>query len=291
MNNAKQVLGDRLRSLPAQFRLSSIRANAPGAFVATLGSDAARQRVAKARRAMPLIAIGLTGVAVLALATVLYAPLQAPSSDIADADEAAGTLAAEASAAPAIRTMTASLGTAPVPLGDEAAPPAAAVSEFEWSGSRPASDADDFTASIPDPELVEAVASTSDRVAVAESDLEIAALEEAQQREVAAVLDEVRRDGESYFSEMSSETAEPAAIASGPGRPARTTQFVNMRATADNDAEILSVVPANTAIEVTDDCPNWCAVTHEGQAGFIYNSFLDVEEGASVQAAAPAIQP
>lgn len=300
MKYAKQVLGDRLRSLPVRFRrpmhLTSIRMpvmrplRAPVAILGSLGAAAARSRAGNTGKVVPLVAIGVTGVAVLALATALYAPFQSQAPDVADVAEAPAALVAEADATPAIRSMTASLGTAPAPLGAEAPPPPAAASDFEWSSEQPASNADILTSAIPDPDFVAAVASTSDGVAVAESDREIAALEEAQEREVAAVLDEIRQDGESYSAEMN-DFASPAAAPSGPARPARTTQFVNMRASADNDAEILSVVPADTALQVTDDCPNWCAVAHEGQSGFIYGSFLDVEDGTSVQAAVPAIQP
>lgn len=80
---------------------------------------------------------------------------------------------------------------------------------------------------------------------------------------------------------------EPAAAAEAPAEevaavkpsptpglaPARVKSAVNLRAAPRNNAEVLTVLPANAQIEAQSDC-NWCAVTYEGRSGFVYKSFI-----------------
>lgn len=104
-------------------------------------------------------------------------------------------------------------------------------------------------------------------VAVAESEIEIAALESrlaTQNGDVFAVSD-----------------GDAAATPIGQGT---VTSYVNMRAAPENDAEILKVLPQNASVAVVDDCPNWCEVEHEGVRGFVYGSFLDREVPSTVSA-------
>ncbi len=68
------------------------------------------------------------------------------------------------------------------------------------------------------------------------------------------------------------------------GRLATADRHVNMRATADNDATILAVVPQNGTVELLDHCPNWCQVEYRGQRGYVFGSFL--RRDGSEQAAA-----
>lgn len=105
-------------------------------------------------------------------------------------------------------------------------------------------------------------------VAVAETEAEIAALEEIQRREVEA---DVGPPSEEWVSAAQT-TTQPAATM----RPAVATRYVNMRAAPDDDAEILAVVPALAEIEAEQDC-NWCAVTYQGQSGYVYRSFISYE--------------
>ena len=55
--------------------------------------------------------------------------------------------------------------------------------------------------------------------------------------------------------------------------PARVKSAVNLRAGPGNNAQVLTVVPANAQIEAQSDC-GWCAVTYEGRSGFLYKSFI-----------------
>jgi hypothetical protein len=67
--------------------------------------------------------------------------------------------------------------------------------------------------------------------------------------------------------------AEPAPAVASNLSPAKATQYVNMRAGPDDDATVLTVVPANASIEAEDDC-RWCEVSYEGKTGYIYRSFI-----------------
>lgn len=103
-------------------------------------------------------------------------------------------------------------------------------------------------------------------VAVAETEAEVAALEEAMAAE-----------GAQGFA-LPGETAEPAAtvaaLPDAPQSPAWTSEHVNLRATPDNEGEIVAVIPADSEILAQEDCTHWCAVTHEGRSGFVYKSFI-----------------
>lgn len=105
-------------------------------------------------------------------------------------------------------------------------------------------------------------------VAVAETEEEIAALEEIQRREVEA---DVGPPSGEWVS-----AAQPVAQPAATMRPAVATRYVNMRAGPDDDAEILAVVPALAEIEAEQDC-NWCAVTYQGRSGYVYRSFISYE--------------
>lgn len=103
-------------------------------------------------------------------------------------------------------------------------------------------------------------------------DIEIAETE----AEVLAIEERLSAAGAAYF-ELPQEPDDPfeAAISDEvPLPPARTNQWVNMRAGPDNDAEILTVVPFDAEIGAEADCRSWCEVVYEGQRGYIYQSFI-----------------
>jgi len=67
----------------------------------------------------------------------------------------------------------------------------------------------------------------------------------------------------------------PAANA-GPGLSsgsARVTAWVNMRASADNKAATVKVLPAGTIVTVVQ-CKFWCEIVADGKRGFVFKSFL-----------------
>lgn len=99
-------------------------------------------------------------------------------------------------------------------------------------------------------------------VPVAETEEEVAALEEIQRREV-------EDDVGPPSPEMTASFRQQAPSM----RPATTTRYVNLRAGPDDGAQVLAVVPERAAIDAEEDC-GWCEVTYQGRSGYIYKSFI-----------------
>ena len=80
-------------------------------------------------------------------------------------------------------------------------------------------------------------------------------------------------------------SAEPRAMAAAPAtrgaapvataatRSVPVTSHVNLRATADNNAAVVGVVPAGKNVDVVE-CKGWCEVVYNDQKGFIHKRFL-----------------
>jgi hypothetical protein len=64
-------------------------------------------------------------------------------------------------------------------------------------------------------------------------------------------------------------TAEPQAAI----RTVPVTSAVNLRATADNNAKVVTVVPAGKNVGVIE-CKQWCEVSYNDQQGYIHKRFL-----------------
>lgn len=103
-------------------------------------------------------------------------------------------------------------------------------------------------------------------VPVAETEDEIAELEEIQRREVE---NDVGAPSEE-------ETASVGPVDTPALQQATTTRYVNMRAGPSDDAEIVLVVPALMEVEAEAGC-NWCTVSYDGRTGYIYKTFLSYE--------------
>lgn len=56
-------------------------------------------------------------------------------------------------------------------------------------------------------------------------------------------------------------------------RPAKTAKYANLRDGPADEAKVLLVVPANSAIEAAANC-EWCAVVYQGQRGYMYKSLI-----------------
>lgn len=104
---------------------------------------------------------------------------------------------------------------------------------------------------------------TAVAVAIAESEVEVAALESRMAAQNQDVFD---------------------TAASGPVGQGVVTSYVNLRAAPENEADILKVLPENAAVSVIDDCPNWCKVEHEGTRDFVYGSYVDRQTPSNVSA-------
>ena len=61
-------------------------------------------------------------------------------------------------------------------------------------------------------------------------------------------------------------------------RSATVNASVNMRESPENDATILAVLPAGSAVEVID-CAQWCEVAASGTRGFVFRRFVDGADG------------
>lgn len=110
-------------------------------------------------------------------------------------------------------------------------------------------------------------------VQVAETEEEIAALETIQRREVEADVGPPSQEWtNSVGTTASVEPAPPSRLVA-----ATTTKWVNMRDGPADEAEVLMVVPALEEIQAETGC-NWCAVTYDGKAGFIYKTFISYAE-------------
>ena len=136
----------------------------------------------------------------------------------------------------------------------------------------------DSTAALPAPD------DPSAPVAVAETETEVAALE-AQMLDAATTAPEISEvavepdPGQESVDEVAAViSAEAPAVSTGPKgeavTPAKAVKYVNLRAGPDNDASVLSIIPAGADILAEDGCSHWCAVVHDGKAGYVYKSFI-----------------
>ncbi|KAA9008257.1 DUF1236 domain-containing protein [Histidinibacterium aquaticum] len=67
-----------------------------------------------------------------------------------------------------------------------------------------------------------------------------------------------------------------AAPAFAQSMEASAVTDLNLRAEASNSSEVLTVIPAETAVTVAgcDDTTGWCEVTYDGTTGYSYGSYL-----------------
>lgn len=101
-------------------------------------------------------------------------------------------------------------------------------------------------------------------VPVAETEDEIARLEAMQQSAISGLVEAQAQDEDTAAIEQ--EPSLRAAVASA---------AVNLRAAPRDDADVLLIVPAKSALEAEPDCESWCAVSYDGRSGYIYKDFLD----------------
>jgi hypothetical protein len=112
-----------------------------------------------------------------------------------------------------------------------------------------------------------------------EPDVEAAADNEADNAEMGSpVAGDSEADGSSAAS-AGNETGKAAAEADETPPPAPTDTrkirlAVNMRAKPDNDANIVTVIPAGKAFAVIG-CKAWCEVSFNGKRGFVYKDLIE----------------
>ncbi|MEG0639936.1 MAG: SH3 domain-containing protein [Clostridia bacterium] len=72
-----------------------------------------------------------------------------------------------------------------------------------------------------------------------------------------------------YPSKVVSTGSATATVATEDG-----TGFVNLRASASTDAEVLMTLPQGTQVTITSDDGSWCMVTYNGVSGYLLSEFL-----------------
>ena len=71
-------------------------------------------------------------------------------------------------------------------------------------------------------------------------------------------------------------------------RGARVSTAVNLRASPENDAGVIAVVPAKAAVNVLG-CDKWCQVTYNGKTGWVYGNFVTTKSRPAKKKAASAL--
>jgi len=233
------------------------------------------------QRALPAIAAPLALTAVGGIVLVVAfgalfgiqsrqtAPDAVPAGpDVAAVEETVPEPAASAPAAAGESTEEPASLTAlpeePLPAGSDALPATGFVPPDTVEAALPPATERDRTAAIPRAFPADPTTAAPD-VPVAETDDEIAALEERQAEENREVLGDAAPEG----GEENAAVPVPAGM-----RPATVTSAVNLRAGPDNDAEVVKVLPERAAIQAEADC-GWCRVSHDGTTGYVYKSFIE----------------
>lgn len=123
-------------------------------------------------------------------------------------------------------------------------------------------------------------------VEIAQSEAEVAALEDAMAKENpdAFATAEPEDDAADTAAVPEKEAAEPAAppkkaadsgAAAVKGmQQAWANADVNMRASGDDEAEVVAVVPSGAEISAAPNCKHWCEVVYKSSRGFIYKTFI-----------------
>ena len=85
----------------------------------------------------------------------------------------------------------------------------------------------------------------------------------------APTADPVDRGAKAFAGKGDDKTAAKAPKAGS----ARIVSWVNMRASADNKAATVKVLPAGSVVTVVQ-CSYWCEIVADGKRGFVYKRFL-----------------
>ena len=266
-------------------------------FLAPLGSQPLTRRLREVFDRLPAaaapIAVTLIGGIALFVGLAAYLGRDAGSAPTQQASAAIEEPAPVAPQAPPVdeteatpssqsteETRTAGNETEPAATENEsdtaAADAAPAVnSSADWLLQPPAQSSGEIIPIQPDPSETAGIAPSTPEVGslepivpVAENEDEIAALEAIQQQEAGIDPD------------APSAAPSTGAQAAGPMSTATANRYVNMRAGPSDDADVLLVVPALAEIQAEAGC-DWCAVSYDGQEGFIYKTFISYDENQS----------
>lgn len=188
----------------------------------------------------------------------------------------------------------------PRPAGDEesAAPAGSAAAQTASDFAAPyarmpadMADADGSGTSLDETETAAIVTgSSAEPVEIAETDAEIAMLEEAAATTAATDPDAAFVVQEGPAGEDGGNAPDPATMPEMT-EEAVVKEYVNFRTGPSNDAEVIRAVPGGTALKAQplEGCVHFCAVDIAGEKGFIYKAFLNFsEEGDATAASEPS---
>lgn len=210
--------------------------------------------------ALPLTVIIIGGIALVAASSILFSGIAIKTDPV---DSAVAAIPSVEDQAPAAAPQV---------------PAAPSVSQSPPAGPSLDEEQPVQTAALPSPSAVAPSEPEllSFNAPVASNEADIAILEVIQ-------MPSAEEDEAEKVVMTPDEPEAPQAVAQAPAAAAKATSglrsavtngAVNMRASPDKNAPVLLVVPANTAIETQSGC-SWCAVTYQGNQGYIYKSFID----------------
>lgn len=207
-------------------------------------------------------------------ATMIRLELNAPKESAAK-EQPVAEVAAQTTSKGAQKTVIAVKTSAVKPLqprtDDETInAPVASLDRFGQGAEQPAAAGNAALAdrlqskTVVDASNTGSIQSRTPSVEIAESEDEIIALE----RKLTA-------EGAEHFNLPDASQEKPV---SSPVQQAlqtrQTAKYVNLRAGPDNDADVLTVVPARTELLAETGCVHWCAAVYQGQKGYIYKTFF-----------------
>ena len=217
--------------------------------------------------ALPLTVIIIGGIALVAASSILFSGIAIKTDPVDSAVAAVPSVEDQApAAAPQVPASSLSQSPTTSPLQDPLLGPSLDEGQPVQTAALPPAPA----VAPSEPELL------SFNAPVASNEADIAILEVIQ-------MPSAEEDEAEPVVMTSDEPEAPQAVAQAPAAAAKATSglrsavtngAVNMRASPDKNAPVLLVVPANTAIETQSGC-SWCAVTYQGNQGYIYKSFIN----------------
>jgi hypothetical protein len=142
------------------------------------------------------------------------------------------------------------------------------------------------------PASADHVGPLSPDVVIAESEAEVAKLESQvgmgePMPESEMEIARLERAAEPSEAARAQEEGDMAAMG-GPYIPVsglqatRVTRYVNLRDGPADEAKVIAVIPTNATVRAETNC-GWCAVTYNGQRGYIYKGFLSGRGGGGAK--------
>jgi len=142
------------------------------------------------------------------------------------------------------------------------------------------------------PARADDVAGLAPEVEVADSEAEVAKLEESLGMVEPAPETEMeiaRLERAATQSDSALTSDDQTAAMGGPYIPvdglrdARVTRYVNLRDGPADEARVIAVIPTNATVQAETNC-GWCVVAYNGQRGYIYKDFLSGRGGSDAKA-------